>query len=128
MFECLEILLGTKHVFVGPERVILGTDSPSARGVVAPGIQRLIQHVIGAAPSVSSAIAIAFATGNTARAYVAPGGRVAVGEPADLVLCRAPLRSSFEDALDAIEHGDWLDVDSVFIGGIMVSDHATRST
>ena len=36
---------------------------------------------------------------------------------ADLVLCRAPLRSSFADALDAIEHGDWLDIDSVFIGG-----------
>ena len=100
-----------------PERVVLGTESPSARGVVAPGMQRLIQHVIGAAPSVSAALAIAFATGNTARAYVAPGGRVAVGEPADLVLCRAPLRSSFADALDAIEHGDWLDIDSVFIGG-----------
>ncbi|OLC21181.1 MAG: hypothetical protein AUH33_02300 [Chloroflexi bacterium 13_1_40CM_68_21] len=100
-----------------PERVILGTDTPSARGVVAPGVQRLIQHMIGAAPSVSSAMAIAFATGNTARAYVAPGGRVAVGEPADVILCRAPPGSSFEDALDAFEHGDWLDIDSVFIAG-----------
>jgi hypothetical protein len=101
-----------------PERIVLGTGTPSPRAVTPSGMQRLVQLITGTTSAVTPGVAIAMATGNAARAYGLPGGRVEVGEPADLVLCRAALGSPSPDAFDAIVRGDWLEVDSVLIGGV----------
>ena len=101
-----------------PERIVLGTGTPSPRAVMPWGMQRMVQLFTGTTSAISPAVAIALATGNAGRAYGLLGGRVEVGEPADLVLCRAALGSPSPDAFDAIVRGDWLEVDSVLIGGV----------
>jgi enamidase len=82
------------------------------------GMQRMVQSFTGTTSAISPVVAIALATGNAGRAYGLPGGRVEVGEPADLILCRAALGSPSPDAFDAIVRGDWLEVDLVLIGGV----------
>jgi imidazolonepropionase-like amidohydrolase len=82
-------------------------------------MQRLVQLFSEATSGMTPATAIALATGNAARAFGIPGGRLAVGAPADIVLCRAPLGSPSPDALDALVRGDWLEIDAVLIDGVL---------
>lgn len=106
------------------ERIVIGTATPSPLGIVPGGVQRMAQHLAGAA-IVTPAVALALASGNTARAYAMPGGRVAPGEPADLILCRAPRGAPYRAALEALEHGGWLEIDTVLIdGAIQVTGEA----
>jgi imidazolonepropionase-like amidohydrolase len=46
------------------------------------------------------------ATGNTARAYGLPGGRIAIGEPADIVLWDAADGSESDSFIESLEVGD----------------------
>jgi enamidase len=98
-----------------PERVVLGSETPSARGVIPPAMQRMVQAVID--EKVSPALAIAFASGNTARANGAVGGRIEVGQAADVVLAAPARGSRAADALDALGHGEWLHIEGVLIQG-----------
>jgi enamidase len=65
-------------------------------------------------------VALAFATGNVARAYGLDAGVVAEGAPADLILIDAPLESSAGTALEALAIGDIPGI------GAVVTDGAVR--
>ena len=99
------------------DRLLVGTAMPSPVGILPGGIQRMVQHLVGAAPALTPAVALACASGNTARAFRQPGGVVAEGEPADLILCRPAAGAPYADALDALAQGGWLEVDVVLVDG-----------
>lgn len=101
------------------DRVIIGNDAPSGTGVVPLGIQRVIAHLAGLA-DIEPAMAIAWATGNTARCHNLPQGRIAVGAPADLVFCDAPMGSVGGDLLSAYRAGDTPGVSFVVVDGEIV--------
>jgi enamidase len=63
------------------------------------------------------AATIALATGNNARAFRLATGTLAVGAPADLVVCDAPAASLAPDALAAIARGDIPGIGAVVIDG-----------
>lgn len=107
-------------------RVIIGNDAPSGTGVVPLGVQRVIAHVASLA-DVDPAVAIAWATGNTARCHKLPQGRIAVGAPADLVFCDAPMGSVGDDLLSAYRAGDTPGVSIVMVDGEVVV-HKSRNT
>ncbi len=100
-------------------RVIIGNDAPSGTGVVPLGIQRVIAHLVSLA-EVDPAVAIAWATGNTARCHKLPQGRIAVGAPADLVFCDAPMGSVGDDLLSAYRAGDTPGVSIILVDGEIV--------
>jgi enamidase len=100
-------------------RVIIGNDAPSGTGVVPLGLQRVIAHVVSLA-DVDPAVAIAWATGNTARCHKLAQGRIAVGAPADLVFCDAPMGSVGNDLLSAYRAGDTPGVSVILVDGEIV--------
>jgi enamidase len=64
-------------------------------------------------------IVLALATGSNARAFrLAASGTLAVGQPADLVVCDAPAASLATDALSAIARGDIPGISAVVIDGV----------
>ncbi len=97
-------------------RVILGNDAPSGTGVVPLGILRTIAHLasLGAVPP---EIAIAWASGNTARIHRLNTGVVAVGRDADLCIVDAPQGSIARTALQALANGDLCGVSMVLVDG-----------
>ncbi len=101
------------------ERVILGNDAPSGTGVIPLGVQRVIAHLCSLA-GVDPAVAVGWATGNTARCHGLPQGRIAVGAPADLVFCDAPMGSVGDDLLGAYRAGDVPGVSVVMVDGEVV--------
>jgi enamidase len=109
-----------------PERVILGTDMPSAAGIVPGGVQRMVQLVVSVA-EVRPEVAVAFATGNTARAFGLPGGRIETGQPADLIVGGAGENAPYQDGLDALARGGWLALSTVLINGA-VTVHGDATT
>ncbi|RMG96273.1 MAG: Enamidase [Candidatus Dadabacteria bacterium] len=100
-------------------RVIIGNDAPSGTGVIPLGVQRVIAHVSSLA-DVDPAVAIAWATGNTARCHGLPQGRIAPGAPADLVFCDAPMGSVGDDLLAAYRAGDTPGVSVILVDGKIV--------
>ena len=64
--------------------MILGNDAPSGTGVVPLGILRLMAH-LASLGGVAPEIAVALATGNTARVHGLDTGVVAPGRAADIV-------------------------------------------
>ncbi len=89
----------------GLRRVIIGNDAPSGTGVVPLGILRVIAH-LASLGGVAPELAIAMATGNTARVHGLDVGMLAPGRAADVVLCDAPVGSSASTALEALAIGD----------------------
>jgi enamidase len=102
-----------------PERIILGTDSPTGSGMEPLGILHLMT-TLASLGGVTPDKVICMATGNTSRAYGVEGGKVGVGVPADLTLLDAPLGSAASNALDSISIGDIPSVAMVMIGGKVV--------
>jgi len=97
-------------------RIIIGNDAPSGTGVVPLGILRTIAHLTslgGVAPEV----AIAMATGNTARVYGLPVGVIAPGRAADLAIVDAPIGSVGRTALEALRAGDLFGISLIVIDG-----------
>ena len=97
-------------------RVIIGNDAPSGTGVVPLGILRVIAHLASLA-GVPPEVAVAMATGNTARVHGLDAGVLAPGRAADIVLCDAPVGSSASTALDALARGDLPGISMVVIDG-----------
>jgi len=97
-------------------RVIIGNDAPSGTGVVPLGILRVMAHLASLA-GVPPEIAVAMATGNTARVHGLDVGVLAPGRAADIVLCDAPVGSSASNALDALASGDLPGISMVVIDG-----------
>lgn len=101
-------------------RLVVGTDSPAGTGVVPLGMLRTISW-LSALADVPGAVAVACATGNTARARRIDGGLVEPGAVADLVIADAPDGSQADDLCAALEAGDTPAVAAVVVdGGIAV--------
>lgn len=100
-------------------RLLIGTDSPAGSGVQPLGVLRTVSW-IAALAGVPAPEAVATASGNTARARRIEGGRIAVGQPADLVIADAPSGSHAADFCAALEAGDTPSVAAVLIGGELV--------
>ncbi|MBI2157309.1 MAG: amidohydrolase family protein, partial [Candidatus Rokubacteria bacterium] len=75
-------------------RVCLASDTPTGTGVMPMGVIKTVCE-IASLGEVPADVALALATGNNARAFrlAAGTGTVAVGAPADLVVCDAPAAS-----------------------------------
>lgn len=97
-------------------RILIGSDSPSEGGVNPGAIARfvtLLASFTGFAPE----LLFCMASGNTAVAYGLPGGRLAPGEPADLVIWDPLDGSVTTDALECVAYGDRLAPGLVMIDG-----------
>lgn len=109
-------LVQKAHDAGAEERLILGNDMPSGVGVTPLGIIRTVAY-LSSVGGVAPERAIAYGTGNAARAYNRPEGRIMEGAPADLVVIDAPRGSTGHDALDALRRGDHPSIRMVFIDG-----------
>jgi enamidase len=98
------------------DRIIIGNDAPSGTGVVPLGILRVVAH-LASLGGVAPEIAVAMATGNTARVYGLPVGVIAPGREADLAIVDAPIGSVGTTALEALAAGDLFGVSMVLIDG-----------
>jgi enamidase len=101
------------------DRLILGNDAPSGTGVIPLGIMRTMAH-LASLGGVAPEIAVALATGNTARVHRLETGVIAVGREADLVIVDAPIGSVADTALGALAIGDLPGVGMVLIDGTPV--------
>ena len=86
-------------------RAILGSDLPGGTGVVPGAVLRTIQ-LLHHMTDLPVERLVCMATGNTARAHRLPGGRIAVGEPADLVVWDPVVASETDEFLDCVAYGD----------------------
>jgi enamidase len=98
------------------DRLIVGNDAPSGTGVIPLGVLRTLSLLAGLG-GLPPAVAVACATGNTARVYGLNRGCIAEGREADLVVCDAPIGSVASDALAALSAGDLPGVSMVVIDG-----------
>jgi enamidase len=99
-------------------RVCVASDTPTGTGVMPLGVIKSVCE-IASLGDLSPEVVIALATGNNARAFrLVPGtGTIAVGAPADLVVCDAPSASLAADALTAIARGDIPGISCVVVDG-----------
>ena len=100
-------------------RVILGNDAPSGTGVIPLGILRLMAH-LASLGGIAPELAVAFATGNTARVHGLETGVLATGREADIALVDAPIGSAASSALGALAIGDLPGISMVLIDGKVV--------
>lgn len=108
-------------------RLTLGTDTPGGTGVIPRGMLRnllLLCSVCGLSPGE----AIAIATGNTAAAHGLEVGVLAVGRPADIVVCGPVEGSAGSSVSDAIAHGDLPGIAYVLIDGEVIVGGRSRQT
>jgi len=111
--------LGGSGGLDGLRRVIIGNDAPSGTGVVPLGILRVMAHLASLA-DVAPELAVAMATGNTARVHRLDVGLLAPGRAADIALIDAPVGSSAPDALGALRVGDLPGISMVLIDGAVL--------
>lgn len=99
-------------------RVCLASDTPTGTGVMPLGVLKTVCEVASLG-GVSPADAIALATGNNARAFRLSTGTIAVGQPADFVVCDAPAASLARDGFEAIARGDIPGISCVIVDGVV---------
>jgi enamidase len=99
--------------------VIIGNDAPSGTGVIPLGILRVMAH-LASLGDVAPEIAVAMATGNTARVHGLDVGMIEAGRAADIVLVDAPVGSQASTALEALRLGDLPGVSMVLIDGAVM--------
>ncbi len=97
-------------------RVCVASDTPTGTGVMPMGVLKSVCE-LASLGDLPPATAIALATGNNARAFRLTTGTIAVGRPADLVVCDAPAASLAADALSAIARGDIPGISAVVVDG-----------
>ncbi len=97
-------------------RVCLASDTPTGTGVMPMGVLKTICEV-SSLGDLAPELCIALATGNNRRAFRLNTGTIAVGQPADLVVCDAPAASAADDAFSAIARGDIPGISGVIIDG-----------
>jgi enamidase len=110
----LKTALATKNL----HRVILGTDSPAGSGVQPLGILRMIALLSGIG-GLAPELAIACATGNTARQRRLNCGLIEAGKPADFVFIDRAQHTAGSDVLKSIALGDLPGIGMVMIDGIV---------
>ncbi|PZW40432.1 enamidase [Humitalea rosea] len=99
------------------DRLVIGTDSPAGSGVQPLGVMRTISFLVSVG-GLEPSIAIACASGNTARFRAFSGGRIAAGLPADLLFMDQPQGSEATDVLEALSLGDLPGIGMVMIDGV----------
>jgi enamidase len=97
-------------------RICIGSDTPTGTGVMPLAIIKTICELASLGDMPPEA-AIALATGNNSRIFRLKTGTIAVGKPADLVICDAPSGSTAQDALGAISRGDIPGISCIVIDG-----------
>jgi enamidase len=97
-------------------RVCVASDTPTGTGVMPMGVIKTVCE-LASLGGLAPAEALALATGNNARAFRLATGTLAVGQPADLLVCDAPVGSVAADALGAIARGDIPGISCVIIDG-----------
>jgi enamidase len=99
-------------------RVCIASDTPTGTGVMPLGVLKSVCE-IASLGDLPPDVVIALATGNNARAFrlASATGTIAVGAPADLVVCDAPSASMAADGLTAIARGDIPGVSCVVVDG-----------
>ena len=100
----------------GLDRVILGNDAPSGTGVIPLGILRTMAH-LASLGGIDPEVAVAMATGNTARVHGLDVGILEPGRAADIVLCDAPAGSAAATALGALAVGDLPGISMILVDG-----------
>lgn len=98
------------------ERVCVASDTPTGTGVMPMGVLKSVCE-LASLGDLDPAESVALATGNNARAFRLDTGTIAVGQPADLLVCDAPVASAAADALGAIARGDIPGISCVIIDG-----------
>jgi len=101
-------------------RIILGSDFPTGQGIVPNGIMRTVVF-ISSLDDIPAPIALAMASGNTARTYGLNTGIIEPGREADLLVIDFPPGGVGQDALEAIENGDTVGVAMVMVDGNLIS-------
>ena len=109
-------------------RVCVASDTPTGTGVMPLGVIKSVCE-IASLGDLPPEVVIALATGNNARAFrlAAGTGTIAVGAPADLVVCDAPSASLAVDALTAIARGDIPGISCVVVDGQVRVGHSRNS-
>ena len=108
-------------------RLTLGTDTPGGTGVIPRGMLRNVLYLASMC-GLTPGQAVAVATGNTAKAHGVDVGVLAVGKPADLVVCGPITGSAGSTLTDAIGHGDLPGITHVLIDGEFVVSDRSRQT
>ena len=99
-------------------RVCVASDTPTGTGVMPMGVIKSVCE-LSSLGDLAPEVVVALATGNNARAFRLATGTIAVGQPADLVVCDAPVASAAPDALGAIARGDIPGISCVVIDGVV---------
>lgn len=86
-------------------RILIATDTPTGTGVIPLGMLRTMAELVSLGP-LTARQAVTAATGSVTATYHVEGGRLAVGEVADIVVLDAPTGSAADDAFTALERGD----------------------
>lgn len=107
-------------------RLQVATDTPTGTGVVPCGMW-LELGILSSFTDLSAAEGICLATGNPARHHGLEEGIIEAGRPADLCILDAPQGSAADDALGAIENGEYPSVDKVLVDGEVLVD-GSRNT
>lgn len=100
-------------------RIIMGSDSPTGRGVMLVAIFKMVT-MVSSILNIPAEEAICLATGNTAHAFGLNTGKIEVGKEADLLIMDAPIGSAANDALGAFAIGDMPAITTVMIDGEIV--------
>lgn len=109
-------LMQAVHEAEALDRIIVGTDTPSGTGVLPRAMLRNVA-LLASLCDTSPAEAWCLATGNAALAHRLPGGFLAEGKPADLVLIGKIAGSVGEDGLDGLRVGDIPGISFVIVNG-----------
>jgi enamidase len=86
-------------------RILVATDTPTGTGVIPLGMLRTMAELASLGP-LTARQAVTAATGSVTATYDVEGGRLAVGEVADIVVLDAPTGSAANDAFTALDRGD----------------------
>jgi enamidase len=102
------------------DRVCVASDTPTGTGVMPMGVLKSVCE-LSSLGDLAPEVVVALATGNNTRAFrLAPAlGTLAVGAPADFIVCDAPAASMASDALSAIGRGDIPGISAVVIDGVV---------
>jgi len=99
------------------DRLLIGTDTPTATGVMPQGMIKTIAEM-SCLSDVRPEVLIAAATGNNAKVYRLNSGFLQPGKDADIVLLEAALAGSKKTALESLKNGDVTSAVGCFTAGV----------
>ena len=100
------------------DRIVIGSDTPTGTGVMPLGVLKTVAE-LSSLTTADPAVVYAAATGNNAKTWAIPGGFIAEGAVADLVVMDAPWGSTADDALGALAVGDIPGITAVITSGVV---------